>query len=140
MASDGRFPGIDALVTAPAEGLVAAAGPRPGSLAVVMTHHYLHDLPILRGLLGLPLGFLGVLGPRRRAERMLADLAAAGLEVTAAMWARLHAPVGLDIGAEGPEEVALSIVAEMRAALAGRDGRPLRERSLPIHGESRSAP
>ena len=104
-----------------------------------MTHHYVHDLPILRGLLGLPLGFLGLLGPRRRAERMLEELASAGFAVTPAMRSRLHAPVGLDIGAEGPEEVALSIVAEMRAALAGRDGRPLRERSLPIHGESRPA-
>ena len=140
LASALRFPEADALLTASAGELVPAVGPSPGSLAVVMTHHYAHDLPILRGLLGLQLGFLGLLGPRRRAEKMLADLASSGLEVTPAMRTRLHAPVGLDIGAEGPDEVALSIVAEMRAALAGRDGRPLRERALPIHGESRPAP
>jgi xanthine dehydrogenase accessory factor len=133
MPTPERFPGVSALLTGPADDLVRSAAPRPGSLAVVMTHHYLHDLPLLRGLLPLPLAYLGLLGPRRRAEKILADLAAEGLPVTSAMRARLRAPVGLDLGAELPEEVALSIVAEMTAVLAGRDARPLRERELPIH-------
>jgi xanthine dehydrogenase accessory factor len=122
MPTPERFPGVSALLTGPADDLVRSAAPRPGSLAVVMTH-----------LLPLPLAYLGLLGPRRRAEKILADLAAEGLPVTSAMRARLRAPVGLDLGAELPEEVALSIVAEMTAVLAGRDARPLRERELPIH-------
>lgn len=104
---------------------------RPPTLAVIMTHHYIYDKPLLGGLIALPLAYLGLLGPRKRAERILDELGqnkAAG---------RLHAPVGLDLGAEGAEEVALSILAEMRAALAGRDARPLRERSLPIHENER---
>ena len=133
MPTPERFPGVSALVTGPADGLVKSAAPRPGSLAVVMTHHYLHDLPLLRGLLPLPLAYLGLLGPRRRAEKILADLAAEGLPVTPDMRTRLRAPVGLDLGADLPEEVALSIVAEMTAVMAGRDARPLRERELPIH-------
>ena len=128
-----RFPGAAGFVLGPAEELVARASPAPGSLAVVMTHHYRHDLPLLRHLLPLPLAYLGLLGPRVRAERLIAEIAAGGLQVTPSMRARLHAPVGLDLGADSPEEVALSIIAEMRASLAGRDARPLRERSLPIH-------
>jgi xanthine/CO dehydrogenase XdhC/CoxF family maturation factor len=133
MATKERFPGMGRLITAPADVLVSQAAPTGGSLAVVMTHHYLHDVPLMRGLLPLPLGYLGLLGPRARAERILSDIAAAGIEVTGAMRARVRAPVGLDLGAEGAEEVALSIIAEMAAVVSGRDARPLRERKQPIH-------
>ena len=90
-------------------------------------------LALLRALLPRPLAYLGLLGPKKRAERILADLARDGLAITAEMRARLHAPVGLDLGAESPEQVALAIVAEMQAVLAHRDARPLRERTRPIH-------
>lgn len=133
MPTESRFPGVSGLVLGPAEELVARTAPAPGTLAVVMTHHYLHDRPILRSLLPLPLAYLGLLGPRARAERILSDIAADGVSMTPAMRSRLRAPVGLDIGAESPAQVALSIVAEMNAVLAGRDGRPLRDRTLPIH-------
>jgi xanthine/CO dehydrogenase XdhC/CoxF family maturation factor len=133
MPTPERFPGAAVLLTGPAETLVGRAAPAPGSLAVVMTHHYLHDAPLLQGLLPLPLAYLGLLGPRRRAEKILADLAGKGLAATAEMRARLRAPVGLDLGADLPEEVALCIVAEMKAVLSGRDARPLRLRELPIH-------
>ncbi|MGA2017748.1 MAG: XdhC family protein [Opitutaceae bacterium] len=133
LATEARFPGVASLVTAPADELVARAQPAPGSLAVIMTHHYVHDRPLLRHLLPLPLAYLGMLGAKGRSERILAELSQEGFAATPEMLARLHAPVGLDLGAEGPEEVALCIIAEMMAVLAGRDGRPLRERTLPIH-------
>jgi xanthine dehydrogenase accessory factor len=128
-----RFPEADAVVCAPAGELVARVAPRADALAVVMTHHYVHDRPLLRDLLPRPLAYLGLLGPKMRAERILAELVAGGWVATPEMRARLHAPIGLDLGSDGPEEVALSILAEMRAVLAGRDARPLRERSKPIH-------
>ena len=133
MATAARFPGAFALVLGPADELVGLASPAPGSLAVVMTHHYRHDLPLLGHLLPLPLTYVGLLGPKRRSEKMLAELADGGMELTPIMCSRLHAPVGLDLGADAPEEVALSIIAEMTAYLAGRDARPLRDRQLPIH-------
>lgn len=128
-----RFPSADTLVTAPADQLVGRIAPGLDALAVVMTHHYVHDVPLLRDLLARPLAYLGLLGPRKRAEKILADLAAAGAPIGDEHRARLHAPVGLDLGADGPEPVALSILAEMQATLARRDARPLRERTLPIH-------
>lgn len=128
-----RFPTADALVVAPATDLGARAAPGPDALAVVMTHHYVHDVPLLRTLLSRPLAYLGLLGPKKRAEKILGDLARDGLVITPAMRARLHAPVGLDLGADSPEQVALAILAEMQASLAGRDARPLRERTRPIH-------
>jgi xanthine/CO dehydrogenase XdhC/CoxF family maturation factor len=133
MATPERFPGTFSQVLGPAEELVARASPPAGSLAIVMTHHYRHDVPLIRDLLPRPLAFLGLLGPKRRTESILADLAKGGISITDAMRSRLHAPVGLDIGADAPEEVALSIVAEMTASLSGRDARPLRDRQLPIH-------
>jgi xanthine/CO dehydrogenase XdhC/CoxF family maturation factor len=133
LPTERRFPGVAQLVLGSADELAARTAPPPGSLAVIMTHHYRHDLPLLRHLLPLPLAYLGLLGPRRRAEKILADAEADGLAITPAMRSRLRAPVGLDLGGDSPEEVALSIIAEMRAVLAGRSGRPLRERELPIH-------
>ena len=128
-----RFPAADAVVSAPAGELIARLDPGPDALVVVMTHHYVHDLPLLSTLLGRPLAYVGLLGPRRRAERILAELAATAPAAAAELGRRLRAPVGLDLGADGPEQVALAILAEMQAVLAGRDGRPLRERNGPIH-------
>ncbi len=133
-ASAARFPAADTLVLAPADTLVSHAAPPPEALAVVMTHRYIHDVPILRELLARPLRYVGLLGPRQRAERILDELRRDGTHFTDDQLARFHAPVGLDLGAETPAEVALSILAEMRATLASRDARPLRHRTRPIHG------
>jgi xanthine/CO dehydrogenase XdhC/CoxF family maturation factor len=128
-----RFPLADSLISGSADVLVPRADPGPDGLAVVMTHHYVHDVPILRELLQRPLGYLGLLGPRKRAEKIMDNLEAGGMDVTAEQRARLHAPVGLDLGADSPEQVALSIVAEIQAVISKRDARPLRERLRPIH-------
>lgn len=132
-ATAARFPEADAVVVAPAAELAARVAPPPDALVAVMTHHYVHDVPLLRALLPRPLVYLGLLGPKQRAERILSDLAREGLVLTAEQRARLHAPVGLDLGAENSGEVALAILAEMQAVLAQRDARPLRERPKPIH-------
>ena len=101
-------------------------------VALLMTHNYLHDVELLKQLLRSPVRYIGCLGPRRRTERLLSDLAA---EVTPdeLQTRRLFAPVGLDIGAEHPEEIALSIVAEVCATLRERCGGSLRDRARPIH-------
>jgi len=129
-----RFPSADRVIAAPVERLLAEIRTDATTAVAVMTHHYVHDLPLLKAFITSNLAYLGLLGPRKRADRILADLAASGLQITPEQRNRLRAPIGLDLGADGPEQVALAIVAEIQAELAGRDARPLRWREKPIHG------
>ncbi len=100
--------------------------------AVVMTHHFLHDLAILEALAAAPPAYVALLGPRKRREKLLEELAVKDVAV-ARLLPRLHGPAGLDIGSETPEEIALSLLAEIRAVLSGRGGGFLRDRVAPLH-------
>lgn len=127
-----RFPEADqVLLRRPGESppFALAQDIDPWTAVVLMTHSYTQDLDILRDLSSRPLRYLGVLGPRKRASQLLSD---AGLE-TETLAPELHSPMGLDIGADGPEQVALAVVAEIQAAFNGRDGGSLRKRSGSIH-------
>ena len=77
--------------------------------------------------------YIGVLGPRKRTQKMLDELAQEGLSFDEAQLSRLYAPVGLDIGAETPDQVALSIVAEILAVSSDRSGTSLKFREAGIH-------
>ena len=97
--------------------------------AVVMTHSYDQDRQILRALLPLDLKYLGILGPRRRTERLTGEIAPdLGFTADDCM-ARLHSPVGLDLGGHTPAAVALSIAAEVHAVLSGRGA----QKTSPVH-------
>ena len=128
-----HWPDADATRCLPAEDAASAVAWDGTTAAVIMTHHYRYDLPLLAALLPLNLTYLGLLGPRRRAERLLRDLPADAPGAARRSIDRLHAPVGLDLGGDGPEVVALAIVAEIQARFARRDARPLRERDRGIH-------
>ena len=132
-ATPERFPGAAAVVAAPPASAVESAPIGSRASVVVMTHRYRDDAVLLRSLLPKPLAYLGLLGPRHRTQRLLAEIEAGGLTVTDDMRARLHAPVGLDLGGTTPETVALSILAEIQARLAGRQPVFLRDRPGPIH-------
>jgi xanthine/CO dehydrogenase XdhC/CoxF family maturation factor len=132
-ATAARFPQADRVLVARPPDAAHAVRLDAHTLVVVMTHHYLHDVPLLRSLLPMPLAYLGLLGPKKRAVKILDELSASGMPITDEMRARLRAPTGLDLGASTPEEVALSIVAEIQTVLRQRDGRPLRQRERPIH-------
>lgn len=103
------------------------------TMCVVMTHNYLEDKEALRLLLPSPARYIGVLGPLRRTDELLRDLSEESVEFAEDKLRRLYAPVGLDIGADSPEEVALAILAEARAVIAGRAGGMLRLRDAPLH-------
>jgi xanthine dehydrogenase accessory factor len=132
-ATSDRFPKARAIIGSSSHSLVAQANIKPEYSCVVMTHHYIHDLPVLKDLLSSPCGYIGLLGPKKRAEKILNDIASEGLAITQLMKERLHAPVGLNLGGDTPQSVALSIISEIQAYLSRRDARPLRERNEPIH-------
>lgn len=123
-----RFAEADEVVLCPAEDVRNRLRLTDRTAVVLMTHNYLHDLEILTTLLNTPLLYLGCLGPRQRTEQMLLEIAD---EI--AFLKQLYAPAGLDIGADTPMEVAFSIVSEIKAVVAGREGGLLRNRKGPIH-------
>jgi xanthine/CO dehydrogenase XdhC/CoxF family maturation factor len=113
---------------------IGGNAPTPDDFAVVMTHDFADDLAYLRVLLDTPLRYIGMLGPRARTERIVAALEREGIGVDRS---RLYAPVGLDIGTDGAEQVAIAVIAELLAVRSGRAPRSLRERTAPIHAEDR---
>jgi xanthine/CO dehydrogenase XdhC/CoxF family maturation factor len=107
-------------------------GALPGDARVAIalcTHRFEHDAAWLRAALATQAPYVGVLGSRQRAARLL------GLnDVTSPrLLARVYAPIGLDVGGESPDEIALAAVAEAQAVLQGRPGGSLRERRAPLH-------
>ena len=101
-----------------------------------MTHNFLHDAALLAQLLASPARYIGVLGPKKRLERLLRIWTEEGIISTAEQLSRLHGPVGLDIGADNPDEIALSILAEIQAVAATGTGGMLRDREAPLHAAS----
>src|SRR4051812_31888870 len=97
--------------------------------AVIMTHNYLYDMTLLSATLPSSIDYIGLLGPKTRGDELLAQLE----NITPVARARLHSPVGLDLGADTPEEIALSIIAEVQAVLRQRTAAFLRDVGGPIH-------
>ena len=133
-----RFPEATAFVHVDApEDAAKAAGVDARTFVVVMTHNFLRDRAYLRTLLGSPAAYVGMLGPAARTQRLLMELADEGVGIPPERRERIHGPAGLDLGGEGPEEIAQSILAEIVAVRRGRDGGFLKERPGPIHDRPR---
>lgn len=108
--------------------------PRDGRSAIaLLTHIFEIDAAWLRALLPQSVAYVGVLGSRNRAARLMEELQSVGSEITEEMQARLFAPIGLDLGGESPESIALAAVAEMEAVFHQRPGGFLKTRQSPIH-------
>ncbi|UBV42060.1 XdhC family protein [Deinococcus taeanensis] len=127
----GRFPGATLHPLAPEE--LAAFTPGARAHLIIMNHHLDRDRVCLQHALQSGAPYVGVLGPRSRALDLLSTPEAEGVTFTAAQLARLRSPVGLRLGAEAPEEVALSILAELMAWRRGYDGSFLSGHAGRIH-------
>lgn len=122
-----KFPLADEVSVRPAG---RSGAPIDGwTVAVLMSHSYRQDLDALLEVAPQQPRYLGVLGPRKRTARLIEEAGLNGSHLGSA----LHSPIGLDIGADGPEQVALAVVAEIQATLNGRFGGQLRDRSGSIH-------
>lgn len=124
-----RFPAPIRRVEADAARLGERVVLEAGDAAVVMTHHFEDDAAYVGALLAGPARYVGILGPRQRTTRLLARLG----EPARGADARIFGPVGLDIGTDGAEQVALAVIAEILAVRSGRAPRSLRDRRAPIH-------
>jgi len=131
-----RFPGADRIVLTQPENLAENLSIGKNAAAVVMTHNYEKDREILQFLLGQKsLAYVGALGPKSRTEKLLEELREQLDEDFSRFdLEKLFAPVGLDIGADNPEAIALSIIAEIQSVLGNRAGGFLRARQGSIYG------
>jgi xanthine dehydrogenase accessory factor len=132
-ATADRLPSADEIVTAWPEEALAHVRPDHATAVVVLTHDDKFDVPALRGTLETDAFYIGALGSRRNQERRREKLVEAGVD--AAALERISGPAGLDVGAHAPAETALSILAEILAVRAGRDGGRLRDAAGRIHAE-----
>ncbi|MGH9145421.1 MAG: XdhC family protein [Vicinamibacterales bacterium] len=120
-----RFPSARLLLNLRPEDGTVPLSVNSETLVVVKTHSFAHDRDWVRGFLEAGAAYVGLLGPRARKDEILRQI---GAEST-----RVFGPVGLDVGADGPEQVAISIVAELLAVHSRRRGRHLREKAETIH-------
>jgi xanthine dehydrogenase accessory factor len=98
-----------------------------------MTHSYDYDLAVLEQILFQNIPYIGILGPKKKEQKLFRDLGEKGIVLTPQEKSRIFGPAGLDIGAETPEEIALSITAEIKKVLASGNGMSLREKKRSIH-------
>ncbi|MFJ7107206.1 XdhC family protein [Pseudomonas sp. NPDC098740] len=126
-----RFPQADAVIVADLDAPFDLAPLINDAAVAVMSHSYRQDRHWLGQLLQGAPAYIGQLGPRERTERLLTDIRQHNPALNALL--QLHYPMGLDLGCDAPGSVALSILAEMTAALNLRNGGMLKHRSKPIH-------
>jgi xanthine/CO dehydrogenase XdhC/CoxF family maturation factor len=105
----------------------------PWTAFALMTHNFIYDKAMLRELCQKEAKYIGMLGPKKKLDRMLEELANEGINIDSEQQKAIYGPIGLDIGAETPEEIALSIIAEIKAVFEGRNGSFLRTKTGAIH-------
>ncbi|WP_192349917.1 XdhC family protein [Algoriphagus sp. Y33] len=130
LATPLRFPSALKIITGSGDEVVRQLETDSNSAALLMTHNFDYEALVLADLLLLSLPYVGILGPKKKSEKLLDRLEKNG---TAVNQDTIYSPMGLDIGAEGSEEIALSILAEVKAVLAKKQGTFLRNKTGPIH-------
>jgi xanthine/CO dehydrogenase XdhC/CoxF family maturation factor len=103
---------------------------------LLMSHNYNYDMGFLKHIVEQEFGYVGLLGPAQKRDRILSDLQDQGVLLNEEQLYKIHGPTGLDIGAENSTEIAVSIIAEIKAFLSGRSGSPLKQKKEAIHNRA----
>jgi xanthine dehydrogenase accessory factor len=131
-ATAARFPDADEVIVDWPHRYLATQNIDRRTAVCVLTHDEKFDVPLLETALRMPVGYIGAMGSRRTCEQRVTRLREQGLDDTEL--ARLHSPIGLDLGGRTPQETAIAIVAEIVAHRYGGSGRRLGAVTTPIHG------
>lgn len=131
-----RFPSAQKVITAKPTEVLSHIGISNRTAIIMMTHNYNYEVALLKELLPLQLPYIGILGPKKKLERMLAQIEDEGISISEEQLNNIYGPAGLDIGSDGAEEIALSIVSEIKAVLSSRKGYSLKHKPSPIHTSS----
>jgi xanthine dehydrogenase accessory factor len=122
-ASAERFPDVDSLLIGPYASTLATVPIDPYTCIVLVTRGHVHDQASLETVIESPAAYIGMIGSKRRVRTVLRHLGEKGVD--SELLARIHAPIGLDIGARTPAEIAVAIMAEIIQSVRGGTGRPL---------------
>lgn len=129
----GRFPPSCQIRLAKPEQVLETIHPDEWTAFVMVTHNYQYDKALLKYLLPLNIPYIGILGPKKKMDRMIHELRDEGIDITEEMLQKIYGPVGLEIGAEHPSKIALSIAAEIQGVTTGKTVGFLRDKSNVIH-------
>jgi xanthine dehydrogenase accessory factor len=135
-ATQQRFPKASKICLLKPSEILSAADIDEQTAVVLMTHNYNYDIAALEQLIHTNCNYIGVLGPKKKLERLIEELTEKGIKISDEVLQKIYGPVGLDVGAETSEEIALSILAEIKAVFSQRQGSSLRERDIEIHERS----
>lgn len=130
LATQARFPSAKQIIQGPAEEVIDQIETDLNTVALLMTHNFEYEVIVLEKLLTCMIPYIGILGPKRKTEKLIQRLESKGFQVSND---NLFAPIGLEIGAETSEEIALSILAEIKAVLNRKQPIFLRDKQGPIH-------
>lgn len=133
-ATTKRFPEAKKVIVSKAEKLLSYLVIDERTYVLLMTHNYKYDLEVLKLVLQTDCPYIGTLGPKSKLHRMINDLKDDGITLTDQDLNRIYGPIGLDIGAETSEEIALSVISEIKAVMEERKGTSLRYKTEKIHG------
>lgn len=129
-----RFPTVNHIIISTADAAVDQLVFDPYSVVLLMTHNFEYEVEVLKSLLKKDIPYIGILGPKKKRLKMIERLELEGIE---ANQNNLYGPMGLDIGAEGSEEIALSVLSEIKAVVSQKSSGFLRDKNGPIHDEER---